>query len=1056
MRQRTIIQTWFGVLCLATIGLGGCGGYSTPKTTVTPVTPNANLLILSTSSTGHLPVAVANSPYAYGFLTNLGQPGVNAVAPVTFEPSPNLPAGMTLDSQGVLSGTPTQPGSYSINLNAIDSSPVPRRASAVFILEVRLPGSTLTEVAHSDLGGRGQNADVSVAVGSVSKIPYAYVGTRGSQGDCPATGVKIVDLSQIASPQVVASAGAVTGASQQEAQVALGVSTASFHPGTRGDLLAVTEQPCVAANATAAQTGVRFYDVTDAAHPALLGSWDSGVAGASDVAFVPVGSQLYVLVAVPNSETSGGEGDLRVVNITNPALPVEVGNWGVLKATQTQLPQAVMGQDQRVFLDSIKLSSDHKTAYLGYWDEGVVVLDVSDPTVIASNNGTIFLDHIIYPTTAAATTSTPSSPEGNTHQALPVVNDSELLVSDEVCASAMAPSPGNAGVNVPANPALKVVCGPQNAATLDLDHGWGFLRTYSLPTPGTATQQSFFATPQAESAPAPDQGIYTAHNMAWNGDPVHPHAYVAWFSSGVEDLDLTSISPPTLLANFDPPDTPDPNGTTPGVDNPAKAMVYGVAAYSLQGQPYILLSDINSGLWIVRETPTTGLTILTTTVPVGNVGVPYSATIAAINGALGNSQVTFSVQSGSNPLPSGLSIDSAGNITGTPLASGTVAVTISALDGAGDQTEQTLNFTINQNLAIVPPLQPVAAVNEPFTFTVTAANGLAPYTFSTVNSLPPGLQLAPSTGVVSGTPTASGTTTTVFKVTDTSAPPQSATLPVTITVAPLKVTDPTLADGQVGVAYAATILMTNGTGPFTPLLLSGTPPPGITVSQGPAPLIGFLIGGTPTAAGTYTFTVQITDNSGQVATQSFHMVVDPFEITPPVLLAGVEGRGYDQKLSAQGGVAPYTFNLVTGALPAGLTLSQFGEISGVPASGSAGNYPFSVQVTDSNGLVSTNNLLLVVFNGHSLAITNIALPPAQVGQAYTQQANADFGTPPYTFSIVGTLPNGLILAPDGEITGIPAAGTTGTFGFTINVVDAIGAKASRHFSLTVLSALSPK
>jgi len=1020
------------------------------------IQPNANLLILSTSSTGHLPEATADAPYAYGFETNVGEAGVNAVLPITFLPSQTLPPGLTLSSQGVLSGTPTQAGTFDVQLTALDSSPAPRTARATFLLSVRLPGATLTQVAHNDLGGHGQNADIVTAMATATKVPYAYIGTRGYPGECPASGVKIVDLRQITSPQVVATVGGVQGASQQEAKVLTGVSSVAFHGSGQGDLMAVTEQPCDPSNPTAAESGLRFFDVSDPTNPTLLGSWSPGLLGVGDVALLPANGHLYALAAVPGSETSGGEGDLRVLDITDPSQPREIANWGVLTATDTQLPQAVMGQDQRVYLDTIQLSSDKKTAYLGYWDEGVVILDVSDPTAIATNNANIFLDHITYPQTAAATSDTPSSPEGNTHEALPVVNDSELLVADQVCATAQSSGQGNPSQTVAVNPAVGVVCGPKSPVTLDINHGWGFVRTYSLPTPGSATLESFFATPESLSAPAPDLGIYTAHNLAWNGDVSHPHGYVAWFSDGIVDLDLSSIDPPTVLASFVPPDTPDPNGTNSAVNNPAKALVYGVASLKQNGLSYILASDINSGLWIVQETPTSSLTILTTTLPDGNVGVPYLATLSAANGALGSSAVTFSVVSGGNPLPTGLSLDGQGNITGTPLVAGAVAVTFQALDSAGHTTQQTINMTIDQTLAILPPAPPIGTTGEPYSLTLTAANGTSPYTFSVLSPLPTGMAIS-STGVISGTPANSGTTTTQIQVTDSSVPPLKATLPITIQVQPLAVKNTVLDPATVGVDYSATVEMVNGAGPFTPILVGGALPPGMALAASAGGDLGWLISGTPTQAGVFPFTVRITDNDGLQVTQALTLVVNPFEITPTVLNSGTEGRGYQATFGAQGGTGPYTFSLVTGSLPAGLSLDASGNLTGVPASGSAGTYTFGVLAKDSTSLSVTTSYQLVIFSGTAFAVTTTGLPPAQAGQTYSQTINADFGTTPYSFQVVsGTVPAGLSLSTNGILSGVPGTGSAGTYTFTVQATDANNRKAAQSLKLTVLPAVSPK
>ncbi|MGH9475708.1 MAG: putative Ig domain-containing protein [Terriglobales bacterium] len=1053
------------VATLLTAGLAACGGSPAIPPPIPPVTAN---FLMQSSTGGTLPEGVVDTPYAYGFQTNVGQPGVIAKPPIVFHETSQLPPGLTLTAAGVLTGTPTQPGIFSVAIEAVDSSsPLPQTADFTYLMDIRLPGVTLTQVGHTGLGGYGQNAEVRVATASASGVAFAYVGTRGTAAECPATGIKIVNLSQIANPQWVATAGGVKGASQANVRVATGITSPFFHSGGSGDIMAVTEQPCDPRTVGTSQTGVQFFDVTDPTNPHFLGSWNSGLEGADDVAFVavpgPVNNvgqvdhtqdKLYALVAVPGSETSAagnGQGDLRVVDITNPATPTQIGNWGVLAATDEQLPQVVMGQDPRVFLATINLSSDGKTAYLAYWDEGVVVLDVSQPAQIATNNPAVFLNHITYPITSLATTSTPAEPEGNTREALPMVNDTDLLIADQVCASNMTPNPSNPAQQTPTNPAVALVCGPPVALTLNA--GWGFVRTYSLAAQGAATLEGFFANPQSMSAPAPDDGIYTAHALAWNGDPNHPHAYVAWYSAGVEDLDLSSIAPPTRLASFIPPDAPDPNGNNPLVNNPPKALVDGVAAYNANGVHYILASDINSGLWIIQETPSARLTILTTTLPDGNLGVPYNATLASINGAMGNSKITYSLASGSYPMPSGLTLNSDGTITGTPLVAGTVAINFQADDGAGNLAVQTIQMTIDQNLAITPPTTPtiLGTTNEAFDLTLAAVNGTSPYTWSVVQGhLPQGISINPTTGVISGTGTTSGTYTVTAQATDSAVPAATATLPLTIQLAGLTPERLNLPNPVVGANYEAVVTMNNGTGPFVPTLIEGAMPPGITASQSESSTLEWLFTGTPTQAGTYNFQLLITDADGQTVTLPFIMTVQPFAITPAVLTAAVEGRGYLQQLNAQGGVSPYKFQLVLGTLPGGLSMNDNGFIYGVPDSGTAGTYSLSISVTDTNGLSAQQPFTLTVFNPNALAITTVGLTPGQAGQAYDQQITADFGTTPYTFSVIsGTLPSGMTLSPDGELQGVPAANSAGEYSFTVQVKDATGATARGQLQWTV-------
>ncbi|MGH9519918.1 MAG: Ig domain-containing protein, partial [Terriglobales bacterium] len=376
-----------------------------------------------------------------------------------------------------------------------------------------------------------------------------------------------------------------------------------------------------------------------------------------------------------------------------------------------------------------------------------------------------------------------------------------------------------------------------------------------------------------------------------------------------------------------------------------------------------------------------------------------------------------------------------------------------AQDAGGSTTQQTINFNITQNLAIVPPTPALGTVGEPFNLTLAAVNGTSPFTFQVLHSsLPNGLSLA-STGAITGTPASAATVTTQIQVTDSSPVPQIATLPITLQIGNLQVTPAslTLLPGAVGQTYADSVEMANGFGPFVPTVVQGSLPPGLTAATGSATSTSWLISGTPTAAGTFSFSVLLTDSEGVKLTQPFVLVVNPFAITPPVLFSGVEGRGYDLTLATQGGTAPFTFVLLTGSLPPGLTLNPAtGEITGVPAPGSAGTYTLGLQATDTNGLKASQSLSLVIFSGTTFAITTTGLPSATGGQNYQQTIAADFGTPPYTFTVSnGTLPSGLSLAPNGILQGIPDPSQPGSFSFTVQVTDAQGLRARQSFRLVV-------
>jgi len=147
------------------------------------------------------------------------------------------------------------------------------------------------------------------------------------------------------------------------------------------------------------------------------------------------------------------------------------------------------------------------------------------------------------------------------------------------------------------------------------------------------------------------------------------------------------------------------------------------------------------------------------------------------------------------------------------------------------------------------------------------------------------------------------------------------------------------------------------------------------------------------------------------------------------LPGGTVGVAYSQNLPAAGGTVPYDWSLVGGNLPAGLTLSQSGVLSGTPAQ--AGGALFTATVYDITG-ASASSVFAIVIAPPSVAISTASLPNGIVGSPYPAQTlAASGGTPPYTFQATG-LPAGVTLS-NGAITGKPTA--SGTFTVTLSVAD---------------------
>jgi Putative Ig domain len=171
-------------------------------------------------------------------------------------------------------------------------------------------------------------------------------------------------------------------------------------------------------------------------------------------------------------------------------------------------------------------------------------------------------------------------------------------------------------------------------------------------------------------------------------------------------------------------------------------------------------------------------------------------------------------------------------------------------------------------------------------------------------------------------------------------------------VGPLVISPAALPAAVINVPYSATLTAVGGKQPFVWALASGTLPPGLTISTSGA---NGVISGTPTTLGTTSFKVQVTDSqtpTAAVDTAAKSITVNPtLSISTTSLTAGSVGVPYTGTLTAVGGVSPYTWTLTSGSLPAGLTLSTSGFITGTPTA--QGTQTFTAQVSDSATPAST-------------------------------------------------------------------------------------------------------
>lgn len=427
------------------------------------------------------------------------------------------------------------------------------------------------------------------------------------------------------------------------------------------------------------------------------------------------------------------------------------------------------------------------------------------------------------------------------------------------------------------------------------------------------------------------------------------------------------------------------------------------------------------------------------TFPNGTVGTDYSLTIR--NSGTGNSEYTVT----SGALPDGLSIRSNGIngvISGRPTKAGSFTFEISVVDVKGCKGSQTFTITIDcAAITIAPTSLSAGKVGISYSQTLTASGGTAPYSFAlTGGSLPNGLSLS-SNGAISGTPTVAGNFSFTITATDSSSCKGSQSFTLQIDCPIITISPSSLAAATTGVAYEQSLTASGGTAPYTFVISGGALPNNFSLSSSGA------ITGTPSTAGSFNFTVTATDANGCKGSLSLSLLVacPTINISPGSLAAATTGVTYQQSLSASGGTAPYTFAISGGALPANLSLSSSGAISGTPTT--AGSFSFTVTATDANGCKGSLSLTLQVACP-TITITPGSLNGATVGVAFNQSLTANGGSAPYTFAVSGgALPANLSLSSSGAISGTPSA--AGSVNFTVTATDANGCKGSQTFTIQI-------
>jgi hypothetical protein len=439
----------------------------------------------------------------------------------------------------------------------------------------------------------------------------------------------------------------------------------------------------------------------------------------------------------------------------------------------------------------------------------------------------------------------------------------------------------------------------------------------------------------------------------------------------------------------------------------------------------------------------------TSPLPPAAVGEQYSYQLQASGGTPPYS--FYEGMTGDGSSVPGLSLMSNGLLTGVPTTEGTYTLHITIRDADERFASGELSLVVQPD--IPPPTfvaeaeLPAGRVGANYNLQLLTEGGDGPLTFVAEGQLPTGFSLSPDTGVLTGSPTEPSDTTFRIVVSDRRGRTDSRLFHLRILEKFDILTPSPLPEGDVDTPYTVLIRTSGGTDPLSFVISSGSLPAGLSLN----PTTG-RISGTPTEYGKFAFTIQATEYSGETASRAYVLIIRPPAniltlLAPSSVPVAFVGQSYSVQFTAQGGIPPYTFEVVGNPLPQGLTLNpETGALTGSPTA------PFDeeivIRVRDAADPQAQDQRSIRLRALQPLEFTLLTLPVGIVGESYSVQLGAQGGTPSYFFTLnSGTLPQGITMNSAGLISGTPTEVIESTL--SVTVTDAESRTATRNFTLSI-------
>ncbi|TLX21877.1 putative Ig domain-containing protein [Thermomonas fusca] len=913
------------------------GGTSAPATaTITVSDP-----IITITASGALAASVA-VPYSQTFTFNGG------ASPWSGYQVTNLPAGLSITgttaNSVTVSGTPTQAGTFNLNVSATDSSTGngPYTVGQAFALVVSGPALALAPASTSFNAPYGAPySQAFTASGGTGPYTYAATGTLPPgitfSGDT-LSGTATTPGSYSFTITATDTGSTGTGAPFTVAEnytINVGTPTIVVNPASLPDPTAGTAY----SETLTASGGVASYTFAVTA-----GALPSGITLASNGALSGTSNTVGTFNFTVTATDANGQTGSRAYTLTiaapvlgmTPAAGTLNAPYG---AAYSQVFTASGGSGNFSYVLTGSLPAG--MSFSGNTLSGTPTVPGSYPITVTATDTTLTGVGAPFSIAQNYTIDVPAPTILVTPATLPdpIANTAysqTISASGGVAPYVFAITAGALPGGLSLNPATGAITGTSNTVgtfnftvTATDANGQTGSQAYTL----TIAAPVLSMTPAAGTLNAPYGAAYSQAFTASGGSGNFSYVPTGSLPAGMSFSGNTLSGTPTVPGSY--PITVTATDTT----------LTGVGAPFSIAQNYTI------------DVPAPTIVIDPATLPNTTAGLAYSQSINASGGV---APYAFTVTAGS--LPNGLTLAGDGTLAGTTTTSGTFNFTVTASDANGQTGSQAYTVVVAvPTLTVTPATLPAGTAGNAYSQTLSISGGITPYTVVASGTLPTGLSFDPGTLTYSGTPTQSGTFNVSVTVTDsTGGTAATATNNYTLVIAApaLTLTPATVPAGTAGVAYAQTFVASGGIAPYAYAVSAGALPAGVSLDASTGALSG-----TPTVAGSFSFSVTATDSTTGTAgkiTQTYTLEVSAptITLTPDTLPAGTYMVAYTQQMSAAGGTAPYQYAVTAGALPAGITLSQAGQLSGSPSV--TGAFGLTVTATDALGFTGERAYTLTV------------------------------------------------------------------------------------------------